>query len=248
VNNVVLGMSGKLANDLVSVSGTGTFTQKNVGNNLSYAVTDLRLTSADAGNYYIGGGINQLSGTNGVITPASLVLSTENVLKIYDGNVNAPGILKAVQGTQLFGTDTMRGGTFTFTSPTVGINNKVVRVSDAIINDGNDGNEGRNYSVSYVDNTQSSIILPSAPFVLTPFDTTDAALTGKRSKGPQILYEITMERNFIVPSQENSEICKPLLSVDCFCISPENRDFLDGVNCGKDPKSVQIKYTKIPRI
>src|SRR5690606_4037084 len=65
----------------------------------------------------------------------------------------AAGTAVAVEGTQLFGTDTLSGGDFAFTTPGAGTG-KTVTVSNVAIDDGNGGN---NYVVSYVDNTTSTI-------------------------------------------------------------------------------------------
>jgi hypothetical protein len=242
MNNVVVGMNGKLASDQVSISGTGAFSQKNVGTNLGYTVTGISLSGADASNYYLSGGINQLSGTNGVITPASLVLGTDNITKRYDGTVNATGTLKMLQGTRLFGSDSLSGGTFTYSTPAVGLNNKVVRVSDALIND---GNEGRNYSVTYVDNTQSSIVGSSTPFVLPPLPSPDTVTSETGSN--EFLSAITKNRGSTKSSPGNVEICKPILDIECVCSSTGNAARDDDVSCSSNPKSVEIKFRKTPQ-
>jgi hypothetical protein len=57
-------------------------------------------------------------------------------------------------GSQLFGTDSLSGGTFAFANANTGTGNKTVNVSGVTISDGNSGN---NYTVSYAANTTSTI-------------------------------------------------------------------------------------------
>jgi hypothetical protein len=236
-------MSGKVGNDLVSISGTGAFTQKNVGTNLGYTVTGISLSSADADNYYLRSGINQLYGINGVITPASLVLSTDNVSKVYDGTVNAKGVLKISQGTRLFGTDSLSGGVFEFSNPNVSLNNKIVRVSGALVND---GNEGRNYSVTYIDNTESTISSPTSSFVLPAF-TLPTGTTAWSTDANAKLSESATSRDLTTPSNENLEICKAAVSTECVCTSTSNGGSDEGFSCISNPQSVEIKSSPTPQ-
>ena len=154
MNNVVVGLTGKLNADNVSISGSGAFSQKHAGTGLGYTVSNIALSGADASNYHLAGGASSLSGNDGIITPATLKLTTSNVIKTYDGTTSAVGSAEATQSTRLFGTDTVSGGTFAFTNKNAGTGNKVVTVSGVTIDDGNNGG---NYSVTYVDNTTSTI-------------------------------------------------------------------------------------------
>jgi len=154
MNNVVVGFSGALTGDRLSISGTGTFSQKNVGTNLDYTISGLTLSGNDAANYYLSGGSTSFTGHDGVITPAPLALSTLDVVKTYDRSTNAAGAAVAVQSTRLFDGDTLSGGIYTFNNANAGTGNKTVIVSDVTVND---GNGGANYSVSYVNNTSSTI-------------------------------------------------------------------------------------------
>jgi hypothetical protein len=93
MGNATLSLSGQLMGDQLGVSGTGAFSQKNVGTDLSYAFNNLALTGTDRGNYYLSGG-NNLTGTNGVITPAPLTIAgTQALDKNYDGTTFA-GVIK----------------------------------------------------------------------------------------------------------------------------------------------------------
>ncbi|TRZ69096.1 MAG: hypothetical protein D4R98_00670, partial [Comamonadaceae bacterium] len=154
MGNVVIGMTGKVTNDIVTISGNGAFSQKDVGTNLGYAITGITLASADAGNYFLSGGANSFSGNDGAITAASLVITSGNVTKVYDRTTTAAGVAQVATGSQTFGSDSISGGTFAFTSAAAGAGNKTVTVSGVTVNDGNNGN---NYSVTYANNTTSTI-------------------------------------------------------------------------------------------
>ena len=91
------------------------------------------------------------AGSSLTVTPAALTVTTGAVTKTYDGTTAAAGSA-IVSGGQLFG-DTLSGGSFAFTDRNAG-SGKTVRVSGVTINDGNGGN---NYTVTYADNTASTI-------------------------------------------------------------------------------------------
>jgi hypothetical protein len=101
-----------------------------------------------------------LAVTNGSLTinPATLTISTSDVSKVYDGTTVAAGTAVAAAGTQLFGTDSLSGGSFAFDDKNAGTG-KTVTTSAVTVNDGNGGN---NYTVTYADNTNGTI----NPFVV----------------------------------------------------------------------------------
>ena len=87
-----------------------------------------------------------------VINKASLSISTADVSKVYDGTATAKGRVLVTAGS-LFATDSLSGGSFAFADKNAG-SGKTVTVSGVTVNDGNNGG---NYDVTYVDNTSSSI-------------------------------------------------------------------------------------------
>jgi hypothetical protein len=156
--------SGKKVNVIGAVTGdtvtaTQAFASKNVlGTNGSTLQVATGYTIADAsganmlGNYTI-----DASGTaKGTITPAALTVTTQDVTKTYDGTLSAPtgrAIVAGASGTQLFGSDSLSGGTFAFTDKNAGTG-KTVTTRGVTVNDGNNGND---YIVTYVNNTTSTI-------------------------------------------------------------------------------------------
>jgi hypothetical protein len=153
MSNTTVNLNGRVAEDNLTVSGSGIYGQKNAGQGLNYTISNITLSGTDVANYFLNGA-DTITASDGIITPAPLVLSTTNVTKNYDGSTSAAGTLEILDGTQLFGTDTLTGANFAFTDPSVGIGNKVVNVTNAVISD---GNGGANYAVRYVSNTTSSI-------------------------------------------------------------------------------------------
>jgi hypothetical protein len=99
------------------------------------------------------------------IARAPLALSTVDVSKVFDGTVSAAGAAKVVGG-QLFGQDSISGGSFAFLDPAPGTG-KTVTVAAVTVNDGNNGG---NYSVTYQSNKASTILEAPVPppVVVTP--------------------------------------------------------------------------------
>jgi filamentous hemagglutinin family protein len=136
---------GENASTLGGMLGYGGTAQgaRNAG---SYLITPLGLTDGNYTITYIPGSL--------VVGKANVTLTTGNVTKTYNGTLAALGTATTTAGTQLFGTDTVSGGTFAFTNANAGSGNKTVTVSAETVNDGNGGG---NYNVTYVSNTASTI-------------------------------------------------------------------------------------------
>jgi hypothetical protein len=90
---------------------------------------------------------------NFTVTAAPITVSTPSVTKTYDATTNAAGSLIVTSG-QLFGGDSLSGGSFAFTNANAGSGNKTVTVGGVTVND---GNSGANYAVTYASNTTSTI-------------------------------------------------------------------------------------------
>ena len=123
------------------------------------------------------------------INKANLTLSTSDVVKTYDGNSSALGLLTA---TGLVGGDTATGGSFAFTNKNAGTGNKTVTTSAATVGD---GYSGGNYNVSYADNTTSTInkaiLTVTGTWVDKTYDGTTAATviySGNTVAGDELLY------------------------------------------------------------
>jgi filamentous hemagglutinin family protein len=86
------------------------------------------------------------------LNPAAISITSSAVQKTYDGSTHANGTAQLYSG-QLFGTDSLSGGSFVFGDKNAG-SDKTVSVSGVNIAD---GNGGHNYAISYVDNQHSVI-------------------------------------------------------------------------------------------
>ena len=145
-----LTMGALAGSETLTLSGTGTVANKNVGTAKVVTLGSLALGDGSglASNYTFSGGTQAAD-----ITAANLTLSTSNVSKTYDGGLSALGTA-AVTGGTLFSGDTLSGGTFAFTDKNAGSGNKTVTASGVTLNDTNGGG---NYAVSYASNTTSTI-------------------------------------------------------------------------------------------
>ncbi len=98
---------------------------------------------------------------SGTISPAAITVSTSNVSKTYDGTTSVTGAAPVVTGGTLYvnqsngGTqDALSGGSYAYTDANAGIGTKTVTTSGVTVTDGNNGG---NYTVTYADNTTSTI-------------------------------------------------------------------------------------------
>ncbi len=113
MTGVVLGLSTLETNDVVTVNGSGAFGSKNAGTGLSYTLSGLTLSGADAGNYHLTGGAS-FSGSNGVITAAPLTVTASNASKTYDGLAYSGGNGVSYSGFVGGETASVLGGTLSY--------------------------------------------------------------------------------------------------------------------------------------
>jgi len=141
-----------VGSETLTLSGSGTAASKNVG---LETVSISGLTLGDGSNGGLAGNYTFTGGTQTVnITKANISITSSDVTKTYNGTMAAVGAAMATNGTQLFGTDTLSGGAYAFTNANAGTGNKTVTTTGVTLND---GNSGGNYTVTYVNNTTSTI-------------------------------------------------------------------------------------------
>ena len=158
-----------LSVDIQTLSNTRSYdgtTTSGLSYMLSNPLADLskvhdNFSARNVGTYSYGDGLSSVQNgydlsisNDGTLTinKASLVISSSDVSKTYDASTTAAGSAVLSSGS-LFGSDSISGGTFAFDDKNAGTG-KHVSVSGVSVNDGNNGN---NYDVSYVDNTSSTI-------------------------------------------------------------------------------------------
>jgi filamentous hemagglutinin family protein len=161
INNATIALAGLPTGVSLVVNGSGTLASPNVGTQ-TYSITNLVLSGADAANF---GFSAPLTGS-ATITPAPITVSTLNVVKTFDNttatsgaNVSqapAPVLLSGVLYSQNGVQDTLAGGVYTYSNVNAGLGNKIVTPSAVAVMNAGIVNSG-NYSISYVDNTTSTI-------------------------------------------------------------------------------------------
>ena len=163
-------VSGVIAGDVVSVSGTaaGVFNNKNAGTGKTVTVSGFSLTGADAGSYALG--VTTLTAN---ITPASLTVTGITAAnKVYDGTTTATlntasaapnGVLPADAGNVTLLTT---GATGSFADKSVGAG-KLVTISGLTLS----GSAAGNYALTQPTTT--------ADIIVGPFTVTNPTLVGQ---------------------------------------------------------------------
>jgi len=199
-----LSVAGALMGDIVSVSGpsTGTYDTRHVGVGKAVNLNPGAITvsaldgSAPVFGYAVAGG--PVTGVMGQITPAGLTVSTSAVSKSYDGTTGALGTPIATSGN-LYGSDNLVGGTFSFLDRNVGTN-KTVSVAAVSVND---GNGGANYSLSYANNPTSSITALAAAIWTGSADT---AWTNPANWAGGVVPDLTNVQTVTIPAGAGSVV------------------------------------------
>jgi len=145
---ITLGFDGLLTGDVISADGSGTFSSRNAGTNLSYSIQGITLGGADAGNYYLASA--SLSGNNGTIVPRRIIVTAVPETKVFDGTPNASGT-PAVTGSLA------AGDNFTKLIQAYSTSNIGMRLTLTPLAQIDDGNGGANYALTLTNNTVSVI-------------------------------------------------------------------------------------------
>nr|WP_217345559.1 YDG domain-containing protein [Noviherbaspirillum sp. L7-7A]MBV0879855.1 hypothetical protein [Noviherbaspirillum sp. L7-7A] len=148
---------GLLSTDSLS-TGRVTFADKNADSK-NYKQLNIGPIDISDGNNGQNYNLSYVLSTKSQILPAPLTISVDNVVKTYDGTLDAAA-KPIVSSGALFGDKFADNGLFAFTDRNVVTGNKTVTVSGVTVDD---GNGGKNYQVSYAPNTTSKI----NPAVLT---------------------------------------------------------------------------------
>ncbi len=143
-------LKGVLGKDNVSYAADviAVYDSKNAGTR-TVNYSGIKLTGADAGNY----SIEAAAEGKGTITAAPLTLTVADITKEYDGTTEAPNASYSITNGQLFGEDTITGGSFAYEDKSVGTG-KTVTLTGVNVSD---GNEGQNYTLTIVNSTNSAI-------------------------------------------------------------------------------------------
>ena len=148
-------LSGIIGSDTVSltIANSGSYDNKNVGENKEVTVSGLSLSGASAGNYQLAS--TSLSSNIGAIDKAALTITAAANTKTYDGTTTAAAT-PTYSGLQTG--DSITGLAEVYTDKNAG-SGKTLQVSSGYTL--NDNNNGNNYTVTLVENT-SGVINKSA--------------------------------------------------------------------------------------
>jgi filamentous hemagglutinin family protein len=152
---LTVSLSSVVSGDTVSVSGNGgAYHQANAGTGLGYTLTGLTLSGTDAGNYVLSGG-GSLTGNNGTITRAPLIVTANAASKTYDGLAYSGGNGVSYSGFVNGETSAVLGGTLAYGGTSQG----AINAGSYVITPS--GLTSGNYTISYNDGTLT--INPASP-------------------------------------------------------------------------------------
>jgi len=137
--------NGRIGSDVLSLTGTAAFADKNVGTGKTISISGLSLGGADAANYTLQ--TTTASGVGDIAARALTLTGVSGVNRAYDGTTTAGisgGTLSGFIGSE---TVTLAGLSGTFADKNVG-NAKAITVSNAMLVDGANGGLASNYTVA----------------------------------------------------------------------------------------------------
>lgn len=157
-------LDGVISPEVVNVTGgSATFTDKHIGLAKTVTATGFTLTGADSGNYSIG----TINTTTGNVNARPIIVTAGTDSRIYDGTTNS-SVIPTVSPDG-FATAIQTGDTANFTQT---YDNKNVGTGKTLTPSGtvNDGNNGLNYSYTFVTDT-TGVITPKSINVTAQPDT-----------------------------------------------------------------------------
>jgi hypothetical protein len=138
--------------DVVSTSPTQVYNSKHVGTGKTMTASGLVLNDGNNGNNY---SVSYISNNTGVITAKAINVTAQTDSRVYNGTTSS-SVAPVV--------DALQTGDVVSTSPTQVYNSKHVGTGKTMTASGlvlNDGNNGNNYSVSYISNNTGVITAKS---------------------------------------------------------------------------------------
>ena len=172
VSSLVLDPDDIEAGDTVSLDNIVlAFENKNVGTDKIVSISSASLAGAEAGNYELT--LDGAPTSTASITVRGINVTAQTDTKTYDGNTTS-SVLPVVGALQ--GGDTVNSrGVQTFNNKMVGTNKTLTATSTVI----NDGNDGANYSITYIPDATGVISVKTldvtAPTVVKTYDDTTSA-------------------------------------------------------------------------
>lgn len=244
--------AGTLLFDTDSISGgTFAFDNKHAGTGKHVIVSGVVVNDGNSGNNY---NVTYADNTGSTINKASLVLTTSDVTKTYDGTTSAAGTALATSGTQVFAGDSLSGGTFAFDNKHAGTG-KTVSTSGVTVNDGNNGD---NYNVSYADNTNSSVdkanlVITTNNVTKTYDGTTSAKGSAVATAGTQVFAGDTLTGGIFAFTDKNAGTDKTVTTAGVTVNDGNGGDnynisYADNVNSIINKRLLTISATAVNKV
>ncbi|MGV0962605.1 MAG: MBG domain-containing protein [Polynucleobacter sp.] len=171
MNGLAISLSPVVSGDQVTAGGAGAFAQSNTGSNINYSVANLALSGADSGNYDLTGGTS-FSGSNGVITPATLTYTATPSSSVYGNTpiVNA-GVVSGFVSGENQGNAT--AGTLLFSTAATAASN----VGGYAVNGSGLTANGGNYNFVQAPGNNAALIINPATLTYTAMPATSVSGT-----------------------------------------------------------------------
>ena len=173
---------GRVGDDDLSVTATGTFSDANVGTGKTVTITGLTLGGTKAGNYELASSGQQTS-ANADINAKAITITADSDSKVYDGTAHAKNSHSITNGELATG-DRIESVTVTGSQTFVGSSNNVP--SAAVIKNSLDVNVTENYDITY---NKGTIEVTQKPLTITAdsdakvYDATPLTNSGYTSTG-----------------------------------------------------------------
>ncbi|MFS2037011.1 YDG domain-containing protein [Polaromonas sp. CT11-55] len=138
----------RVAGDVVGITGSATFADKNAGTGKAVGVSGISTSGADAGNYNL---LNTTTTTTASITPKALTVTANGDTKLYDGSAYHGGNGVRYNGFVVGDSQADIGGTLAYGGSSQG----AVATGNYVITPGGLSSISGNYALGFVDGALS---------------------------------------------------------------------------------------------
>jgi filamentous hemagglutinin family protein len=204
----ILSITNAVAGDTVTVtSGASTIASRNVGDETIINFGTLSLGGTSAGDYTLVGARGDVT-----VTPEAITVTAVTGAKPYDGTDTSTGTPIVTSGT-IYGPDT---GKFIQTYGNSGPGNSITLTPSGSVDD---GNEGRNYTITYV--PVSGTITPAT----TPNDNLSNQIDDQTSSGNGTQVNFTVPDSGIVTlaPRQNGVVTGTIATIDGADYHPDSQ-------------------------
>jgi hypothetical protein len=152
----------RLPGDVLIINYTSSFADKNVGTGKTVSVSGITVSGIDAGNYTFS---TTTASTTASITIRAITVTAGSDTKAYDGTTTSAYVPRITSGSLATGDTAI--WVQNFNNPSVGVGK--IMIPSGILSD---GNQGRNYAVTFVTNNTGVITGTTTTTTAPPTTTT----------------------------------------------------------------------------